>query len=88
MVGSFESDGSTYDIWKHPQVSLPTVGTEVYWQYYSVRRDMRSSGGTVTTANHFAAWAKNGMKLGTMDYQILATEGYKAVGSSNYTVSG
>jgi len=71
-IGSFDSDGSTYDIWKHQQVNQPSIqGTSTFWQYISVRRNQRPSGGTVTTANHFAAWAKNGMNLGTMNYQFV-----------------
>ncbi|KAI3325730.1 glycoside hydrolase family 11 protein [Xylariaceae sp. AK1471] len=89
-IGSFDSDGSTYDIWKHQQVNQPSIqGTSTFWQYISVRRSMRPSGGTVTTANHFAAWANNGMKLGSMNYQTLSTEGWgNAGGSSSYTISG
>lgn len=91
-VGALESDGSTYDIYKHPLVPLPDSGidTDIRWQYYSIRRggSMRPQGGIVTTANHFKAWKENGMKLGTMGFQILATEGYKAAGSSEYTVEG
>jgi endo-1,4-beta-xylanase len=88
-MGSFESDGSTYDIWKHQQVNQPSIaGTTTFEQYISVRRDKRTSGGTITTANHFAAWAKQGMNLGTMDYQVLATEGWgTAAGSSQNTIS-
>jgi len=30
--------------------------------------------GTVTTRNHFEAWAALGLQLGTFDYQIVSTE--------------
>ncbi|KAI8631451.1 glycoside hydrolase family 11 protein [Xylariaceae sp. FL1651] len=88
MIGTFQSDGSTYNIWKHQQVNQPSIqGTSTFWQYISVRQSMRPSGGTVTTANHFAAWAQHGMNLGQMNYQTLSTEGWgNAGGSSSYTL--
>ncbi|EFX03450.1 beta-xylanase 1 [Grosmannia clavigera kw1407] len=89
-VGSYTSDGSTYEIWKHQQVNQPSIvsSSSTFWQYISVRQNQRTSSGTVTVANHFAAWAKNGLDLGTLDYQVMATEGWnKATGSSHYTLS-
>ncbi|KAF2794840.1 glycoside hydrolase family 11 protein [Melanomma pulvis-pyrius CBS 109.77] len=88
-LGTLESDGSTYDIWKHQQVNQPSiVGTSTFWQYISVRRDKRPGGGTVTVANHFDAWAKAGLNLGSLDYQTLSTEGWgNAGGNSKYTLS-
>lgn len=69
-------DGSTYDILQTTRTNEPSIlGTSTFQQYYSVRRDKRSSG-TVTTSAHFAAWGKLSMNMGTYDYQILATEGY------------
>ncbi|CAK7238554.1 hypothetical protein SEUCBS140593_010806 [Sporothrix eucalyptigena] len=88
-VGTVESDGSVYDIWKHTQVNQPSIaGTTTFTQYISQRRDSRPGSGTITTKTHFDAWAGLGLKLGTMDYQVLATEGWgNAGGSSKYTLS-
>lgn len=88
-LGEFESDGSTYEIWKHQQTNQPSIaGTSTFQQYISNRVDKRPSGGTVTIANHFAAWAKVGLNLGQHDYQVLATEGWgNAGGNSKYTLS-
>ncbi len=88
-LGTFTSDGGTYEIWKHQQVNQPSIqGTSTFWQYISNRVDKRPDGGTITIANHFAAWKAAGLNLGTHDYQVLATEGWgNAGGNSKYTLS-
>ncbi|KAF5855715.1 hypothetical protein ETB97_008585 [Aspergillus alliaceus] len=84
--GSFTSDGSVYDIYTHQQVDQPSiVGKTTFMQYWSIRRNKRSAG-TVTTANHFNAWASHGMKLGAHDYQILSTEGFSSSGFAHISV--
>ncbi|KAL9082501.1 MAG: hypothetical protein Q9165_008878 [Trypethelium subeluteriae] len=89
VKGTFTSDGSTYTVYEHQQVNQPSIqGTATFNQYISVRQDQRCSGGTVTFANHVAEWSKLGMDLGTLNYQVVATEGWgSASGSSKYTVS-
>ena len=85
--GSVTSDNGTYDIWEHQQTNQPSIkGTQTFQQYISIRSSGRSSG-TVTLQNHFDAWSKAGMKLGAMDYQVVAVESWSGSGQGTIQVS-
>jgi endo-1,4-beta-xylanase len=52
-----------------------------------VRQSKRTSG-TVTVANHFAAWKNYGFSASNFNYQVFAVEAFSGTGSANLKVSG
>jgi len=85
-MGTCNSDGSNYTIIKHQQVNQPSiVGNTTFWQYIAIRQNQRTSG-TITVGNFINCWASKGMNLGSMDYQIMATEAWGG-GSGSSSVS-
>jgi endo-1,4-beta-xylanase len=85
-MGQVTSDGGTFNIYEHQQVDQPSIqGTATFEQYLAIRTSPTSSG-TITTQNFINAWADHGMNLGTLNYQILATEAWGG-GSGNDSVT-
>jgi endo-1,4-beta-xylanase len=85
-MGTFTTDGGTYDVYEHQQVNQPSIiGIATFEQYISVRQQHRTSG-TITTQNHINAWSGHGMRMGTWNYQIILTEGWNGSGSSSASV--
>ncbi|MFT7763811.1 UNVERIFIED_CONTAM: glycoside hydrolase family 11 protein, partial [Salmonella enterica subsp. enterica serovar Enteritidis] len=79
----------TYNIYRTQRVNAPSIiGNATFYQFWSVRTSKRATGtnNVIAFVNHVNAWRSHGMNLGTMNYQILATEGYGSNGSSNVTV--
>ena len=84
-LGTVKSDGGTYRIYRMRRIEQPSIaGTATFNQYWSVRTERRPVGrdNIITLANHFDAWRRAGMILGSLDYQVLATEGFGSNGES------
>lgn len=81
-IGQITVDGGTYDVYRSTRVNQPSIeGNTTFEQYWSVRTEKRSEG-TVSVTEHFKAWEKLGLKLGTIYETALTVEGYQSSGSA------
>ncbi len=81
-LGEATIDGAVYDIYKTVRVDQPSiVGNTTFDQYWSVRKDKRTSG-TINVASHFAAWEEMGLPAGKLYEAALNIEGYQSAGSA------
>jgi enterochelin esterase-like enzyme len=84
-------DGKKYDLFTSTRVNQPSIhGNETFEQYWSVRTTndaqvnvSKNLKGTITVSDHFAAWEKNGMKMGKMYEVAFNIEGYMSSGKAN-----
>ncbi len=78
-------DGAQYDIFQTPHTGPTILGdTRTFPQYFSVRKQKRTSG-TTTVSDHFKAWANAGMSIGNLTEVALNVEGWESSGRANVT---
>jgi len=77
--GTVETDGGTYDIYQNSRTGPSIKGNTTFQQYWSVRQNKRTSG-TIFCGNHFKAWEKNGMQIGSFYEVSFNVEAYQSPG--------
>lgn len=90
FLGTIASDGGTYRLYRARRVRQPSIaGTATFDQYWSVRTSRRATGTSarITFANHVSAWRQHGLRLGTLGYQVIATEGFGSIGRSDISLA-
>jgi endo-1,4-beta-xylanase len=88
-LGTFQSDGGTYEVWRASQNGHNINGMGPFIQLKSVRTTPRPIGqnNTITFQNHVNAWARFGQSMGNeWYYQVYILEGWESNGSGNATV--
>ncbi|HLW08624.1 MAG TPA: glycoside hydrolase family 11 protein [Marinilabiliaceae bacterium] len=83
--GTLTVDGGVYDIYVNTRVNQPSIkGTKTFEQYFSIRREKRTSG-TIDISAHFDKWESLGLEMGKMYEVAFVVEGYKSNGSFEFT---
>ena len=91
LLGTVNSDGGTYEIWRANQNSHNIDGMGPFIQLKSVRTTPAPIGqnNTITFQNHVNAWGRVGQPMGSQwYYQAFIIEGWESDGSGNATVWG
>jgi len=89
MIGTLQSDGGTYEVWRANQNGHHINGFGPFIQIKSVRTSVAPLGTnrTITFQNHVDAWARFGQPMGNeWYYQVFIIEGWESNGSGNATV--
>jgi len=82
--GSFEINGSIYDIYTKTRVNKPSIiGMTTFEQYFSIRRDKRNKG-SIHISKHFNQWELLGMSMGKLHEVSFVVEGYQSSGSFEF----
>lgn len=77
--GTVDTDGGTYDIYQNSRTGPSIKGNTTFQQYWSVRQNKRTDG-AIFCGNHFDAWQKNGMSIGTFYEVSFVVEAYQSPG--------
>jgi hypothetical protein len=84
-VGTITVDGDTYTVYKNYRSGAASIeGTSNFDQFFSVRDKARQCG-HIDLSQHFAGWAKLGLKLGKMYEAKLLAETSGGNGSVDFT---
>lgn len=84
-VGTVTVDGDSYTVYKNYRAGAPSIeGTSNFDQFFSVREKSRQCG-HIDLSQHFAGWAKLGLKLGKMYEAKLLVEASGGNGSVDFT---
>ena len=89
-LGSFSSDGGTYNVYKNPEPNAGNIdGGTGFTQIYSSRTSQQGSGNhTITFGNHYNKWKSYGYTLGSLGIAaIMVTETWGTNTSGNVNVT-
>lgn len=77
--GTVDTDDGTYDIYENSRTGPSIKGNGTFQQYWSVRQEKRTSG-VIFCGNHFEAWEKAGMSIGSFYEVSFNVEAYQSPG--------
>lgn len=76
--------GDEYDVYKLQRTGPSIKGERTFMQYFSIRKNVRTSG-LLNITHHFFAWEKLGMPMGNMHEVSMLVEGYQNRGTAQFT---
>ncbi|PPQ72793.1 hypothetical protein CVT24_012901 [Panaeolus cyanescens] len=89
--GNTMCNGFIYDVYEATRYDQPGIDGDLqtFQQNWSVKRAKRIGQGLTGSVDmdcHFKAWASFGMKLGTLDYQLISSDAYFSGGTATMTI--